>query len=201
MFLKRYWRFFMGALRFRRSYRMALTKGDDIRVLRVCIMDAFMARTRREVAIETGLMRHPAYEAEDETTICWEAPVVFILHVDGTPALGMSLEFGEDFVSIRQLQGTRGFSVPDELKQWPRIFVEACIEYARLRGLNAVRLYRAHTDLFYEKPYVLVPEGPEAEALRTKIRARMVRRYDGTAKKMGLIVLADWAEWQNPDRA
>lgn len=140
-------------------------------------------------------------ESPGETrTLYWEAPLTFTVWRDGKPLCGMALELRRNALCIRQLQGVAGVRFPEELRNWPRLFVLACVRFARLVGIKHVRLYRAHTSLFYEYPIIDADEGhPYEEAVRLH-QVRMRRRYDGTARQLGFKIMEDWGEWTHPCR-
>jgi hypothetical protein len=147
--------------------------------------------------VHTFLAPLPGYARESGFDACIEAPVVVVVHINGTPALGMSVEFFRNTLSIRQLQGQKGFACPESLKNWPKLFVEACMGAAIECGIKRLRLYRADQDLFYKEPHFSDPAEASPEAIES-IRRRMRRRYDGTARQMGFVMHERWGELINP---
>ncbi|HVX90722.1 MAG TPA: hypothetical protein VHC20_03750 [Candidatus Paceibacterota bacterium] len=131
--------------------------------------------------------------ANGQRAFCSEAPIIFSVYLGGFPAFMLGGEFRGDVFCIRQLQGALGVAIPPELKHWPRLLVEACMESAEQYGIPEIRLYRAHQTLFYRMP---VFEGPP-QAI-SAYRQRMRRRYDGTARQLGFTMKRDWGEWKNP---
>ena len=46
---------------------------------------------------------------------------------------------------IAQLQGVAGTDVPEELRPWPKVFIDACRTFACQQGLREVRVAKAST--------------------------------------------------------
>ena len=182
--------------------RLILKRPKLARLLRKSIERAFKdhLKINRLTAV---LYFHRGYGNGESTdtvkTIYWEAPLAITAWTSEGPAFGMGIEFRSDALCIRQLQGVGGTHLPEELKQWPKIFVSGCLRFARRAGIKHVRLYRADQSLFYYWP-MLRQDGTgdaAADALKDHQR-RMRRRYDGTARQLGLAMKNRWGEWTHP---
>jgi len=136
--------------------------------------------------------------------IAWEAPACFAVWDEGLPLFGVAFEVRKGFINIRQLQGVPGRPVPPELRDWPKRLVRLAMRFARLSGLKGVRLYKAHTCLYYQWPFFAdLPEMNEEELAEylKEHRKRMRRRYDGTARQLGFTMHEHWGEWLCPPRS
>ena len=134
----------------------------------------------------------------DRYGFCWEAPVGITVWLDGKPALSMGIEWRGKDLCIRQLQGATGIMLPEGYKRWPKLFVYACLAYARESKVRRVRYYRAHTSWFYKYPDLEPKDGETPAQALEKHQARMKRRYDWLAKEMKFRMTTDWGEWVNP---
>ncbi|MDB5264484.1 MAG: hypothetical protein JWN64_55 [Parcubacteria group bacterium] len=137
------------------------------------------------------------YSEVEDAKIYWEAPLAFTIWSDKGPLFALAVEFWNDTLCIRQLQGVGGASIPEDLRHWPNMFVEACCLFARKANFKRVRLYRANQSLFYAYPDVSkVPLEKQIEEV-SAIRKRMTRRYDYTAEQAGFVMMPRWGEWTN----
>ena len=145
-----------------------------------------------EIARVTGLIyRRRGYGEESSDgnlTLYWEAPFAITVWLGDKPALGMSIEWSDGFIYIRQLQGVKGVRLVEEFREWPQLFIKACLEAAERGGLRGVRIYQANQSLFYRYPSLDIQNDANEET-QNKIllehQKRMRRRYDGTARQMG----------------
>lgn len=142
---------------------------------------------------------NPGHGPLEERKICWEAPLGITFWSDEGPVFAAAFELHWSGFYIRQLQGVSGVVIPEDLRDWPRRLVSECLSFSRRAGMAEMRLCRAHTSLFYRFPYFGTAGGDEAyEVQAAKHRQRMRRRYDGTARQLGLCFVGKWAIWRNP---
>jgi hypothetical protein len=174
-----------------------LTTSRDVQERRAKIIIRLMHRTLRVPGV-SGFSwvenSNPGYGEQENRAICWETPTGFVLWFDDRPLVAVGLEFGHATLSIRQLQGVKGSKIPEEIKDWPVRMVRMLVRYARLTGMKRVRIYRAHTSMFYTYPDLDLDLGPAYYGAREKLRERMRIRYDGTARKAGFTKYADYYE-------
>ncbi len=150
------------------------------------------------------LMYQPGTCSVANDRIVWEAPAGFAVWGEELPLFAMAIEIRKGFLCIRQLQGVPGQPVPPDLRDWPKRFVQVAVRFARLTGLKGVRLYRAHTCAFYQRPHftdLVTMDEPDFVEYANEYRKRMRRRYDGTARQMGFTMKKDYGEWLCPPRA
>lgn len=132
---------------------------------------------------------------EERKTLYWEAPLGIAIWAKEGPLVGMAVEFRGDALCIRQMQGVSGAKIPPELKMWPRMFVQACIECVREEPtLREVRVYKADNSLCF-----LFPEGMTSNQAVLAHQQRMQRRYEGTARQMGFTKKEKWYSWVKPN--
>jgi hypothetical protein len=153
--------------------------------------------------VTMALYYHPGYglgeSTDDNPTLYWEAPLALtIWSRDDKPMAGLAVEFRRNALCIRQLQGVAGIRFPPDASDWPRKFVKACISFARWTGIKHVRVYRADQSLFYWLPVGAIPKGVTIAEYEDKHRTRMRRRYDGTARQIGMEMRDRWGEWTHP---
>lgn len=148
--------------------------------------------------VKIALFAEHGPERNSRNTIWWEAPVTYTVWVNGSPCFGMGLEFHGKRIHIRQLQGVEGVSVPQDLRDWPKRFVLACIRFAKVWRIEEVRLYKATETIFYSHPLVYRKEGQtRREAIKIS-QERMLARYNGTARKAKLQMKRRYGVWKNP---
>lgn len=152
-------------------------------------------------AVSFTLMYGPGKCEITNRMVCWETPLGIAIWDKQSPLLALGVEIKHNMLCIRQLQGIPGKRLPEEMRDWPKRFVRLAIRFARLSGLKGVRLYRAHTSVFYWAPELQVPEGMTRKEALDAHRQRMRRRYDGTARQMGFVMKKDYGEWLCPPRA
>ncbi len=139
-------------LRFWIMYRIALKRREEVHGLAKTVLRGCAARSPVRVRLDYSFLARPGYMIGKDFSVCWQAPIAITLYVDGKAALGLGVELRGGVLAVRQLQGGRGVRLPKELHDWPALFVQACIAYAKERGLKAVRLYRADQDPNYRWP-------------------------------------------------
>ena len=137
-----------------------------------------------------------------EPSIYWDAPIAVAVHRRGDdgicPAVCMSLCVIGDVVYVMQLQGMAGTHIPPQLQNWPKMFVEACQDFAIKKNFRQVRIVKA-TSVPQFNMAGLQAETPAALAkMRANVQNRMLARYDGTAKKLGFVEDGRWFIWPNP---
>lgn len=114
--------------------------------------------------------------------ICWEAPVCIIVYRNDVPIVGMAVEFRGHVLCIRQLQGAPNSNIPKNLKQWPKLFVQAAqLFLLNTKEITSLRLYSATERPSYRHPQHIFSKD-EMQAYRQNLR----RRYDGTARQSGM---------------
>lgn len=195
MTLIKWLRFWARLLRFRCLFHIASRRIEEVRVLQNYVGSAFMFRPLFS-GVYSGLIAKPGYNREITGSICWEAPIVFAVFLNDKPAVGMGIELLGDTLSVRQLQGAHGTTIPEELRNWPKLFVEACVIFAQKSNLRCVRLYRADQAIFYSHP---VFEKNDTREAREETQQRMRRRYDGTARQLKFKMEKRWGVWNNPN--
>jgi hypothetical protein len=145
------------------------------------------------------VMNGPGYGPVEDSRICWETPLGFTVWDQEGPLFALGLEFRQGFLCIRQMQGVPGKRIVSPYRDWPRIFVEIAQEYALEQGLRGVRIYRARTSMCFWYPVFGPVEDREDFARRCReVRARMLRRYDGTAQEIGFVPKKDFWVWHCP---
>jgi hypothetical protein len=133
----------------------------------------------------------------------FDAPIVVVVTLDGTPAFGMAFELSGKDLRIRQLHGVRGTSFRGRyhaLRRWPRLFVQACQDLAIACGYKRVMVVRSHRS--YSWPRNHRKDSPRTqEGIREdrELRLRLMKRLDETAKSIdGFEMGTKWWIWQNP---
>lgn len=176
-------------------FRYALKRDQEIRNIALRVGEKFLLGEPSLDVVQSSIIPKPGYARELPSSICWEAPIVVVLQKNAQPCFGIGLELTRNCIHIRQLQGERGLHLHEAFRDWPRRCVEAVLTYAKeAPHIDQVRLYRAHTDLFYDEPYVAGGGPPDPKTIAT-IRKRMRRRYDGTARQLGFTMRKDWGEF------
>ena len=136
------------------------------------------------------------------TSMHWDAPITISIfrkrRGDEREALCMSLYIRAGILHIVQLQGVAGTDVPEELRPWPRMFNEACNEFARSEDLEEVRVAKASTLGSFRHPYGRSEMLTEAiKKAVPRIRRDMELLYDTNALALGLQPRGDWFTWRN----
>jgi hypothetical protein len=136
----------------------------------------------------------------------WDAPITISVFRrkkgKKREALCMSFYVIKENLYIKQIQGVSQTDVPRELAAWPKMFMEACQEFARQQAFNAVSVPRAVSLYSYHNPYIsksLLPDGRERASRR--IRRDMELLYDKNALELGFVSDGDWLKWTNPELA
>jgi hypothetical protein len=111
----------------------------------------------------------------------------------------MSLYVVGSSISIIQLQGLFAIDLPRSLRNWPKLFVEACQQWAIEKNFKQVRISKACSLSSYPKPSI---PGAKTQAELCKaqeaVQSRMLTRYDGTARELGFADRRNWFVWKNP---
>jgi len=118
-------------------------------------------------------------------SICWNSPIGITVLIDNRDCFGLGIELYSSILSIRQMQGVPGTKIPEELKDWPTLLVEACMDYASYSNLSEVRIFKADQDFGFENPDVNPAEGQSLANAKKTHQDRMRRRYDRTASDLG----------------
>jgi hypothetical protein len=139
-----------------------------------------------------------------ERPMTWDAPITVSVFRKKRGkkrlALCFSVSLIRDTLNIRQIQGVSGTDVPNELREWPKVFMEACRTFARQEALKGVSVPRADSLYSYHAPYLnpdLLPHSRE-NALR-QIRKNMELLYDANALELGFVSDGVWFKWLNPN--
>lgn len=185
-------------------YPIASRRLAEINSLTKCVGQTFRKRTDRFSAVSWSTQKAPGFAVANgkRHPVCWESPVGITIYLAGKPALAMGVELHGSTLCVRQLQGIAGTKLGKNLQDWPKLFVQACTEFALASGIKRVRIYRADKSLFYRFPANIVKRNGETmqEALQA-YRQRMRRRYDGTARQLHFVMKRSYGEWTNPDCA
>jgi hypothetical protein len=134
----------------------------------------------------------------------FDAPIVVVVTLDGTPAFGMAFELSGKDLCIRQLHGVRGTSFRGRyhaLRPWPRLFVQACQDLAIACRYKRVMVVRSHRSYSWPRPSHRndSPSTPEHIREDRELRLRLMKRLDETAKSIdGFEMGTKWWIWQNP---
>lgn len=138
----------------------------------------------------------------DDNLMHWDAPVTVSIfrkrRGKERQALCMSLYIRSGILYIGQLQGVAGTDIPEGLRHWPKMFIEACKRFACQQELREVRVPRASTLASFRNPYgrsEMLTEGRIKSVPR--IRRNMELLYDKNALDVGLVPDGDWFKWQN----
>jgi uncharacterized protein DUF4118 len=130
----------------------------------------------------------------------WDAPVTVSIfrkrRGKERQALCMSLYIHSGILYVAQLQGVPGTDLPKELRAWPKIFIEACKQFARQQGLREVKVPKASTLISYRYPYGSAITEDLKKAV-PRIRRNMELLYDSNALQIGLMPDGDWFTWRN----
>jgi hypothetical protein len=178
--------------------RIARRKEKEILVLAYIVESFFQDAKINFDKVTYCINPQPGHDAHG---FCWETPIGITLWLKEKPALSMGFEWRGSDLCIRQLQGMAGTVLPEGYKRWPKIFVYACLAYARESKVCKVRYYRAHTSWFFEYASLEVKDGETADEAKQKHQSRMKRRYDWLAKEMKFKMRKHWGEWINPNYA
>lgn len=149
--------------------------------------------------ISMSIMSSPGHGPVEDYKVCWETPLGFTVRDSEGSCIALGLEFHGGFLCVRQLQGVRGRRIARKYRHWPQILIEIAQDYAIDQGLRGVKVYRAHTSLFYWYPdFGSLEEDKDFFAMREDLRIRLRRRYDGTAREMGFVLKKKYGEWLCP---
>ena len=127
----------------------------------------------------------------------WDAPITVTIFRERRgkkrQALCMSFYLAGGALYIAQIQGIRKTDVPEELRAWPKIFIEACRTFARRENLRGVMVPKAEALYSYHNPGVWagLPSSARQHAV-SRIRDRMTRLYDRNAVDLGFLPDGDW---------
>jgi|SRR5581483_10102830 len=193
-------------------YLSALARSKEIKRLLPVIENSFAhpwtARVDLKIRFSPG----------EETRLCWlwrmfrGVPKSDLMHWDAPitvsifrkrrgkerQALCMSLYVRAAVLNIAQLQGTLGTDVPEELRPWPKIFIEACKKFVFREGLRELRVPKAGALASYRYPYGrLETLTQDQQKAVPRIRRNMELLYDRNALDLGLVPNGDWFTWEN----
>jgi Domain of unknown function (DUF4118) len=131
----------------------------------------------------------------------WDAPVTVAIFRrrkgKERQALCLSFYIRSGILYIAQMQGVMGTDIPEELRPWPRMFIEACKKFARQEGLREIRVAKASTLVSFLNPYGKALTEAREKVL-PRIRRDMELIYDRNALELGLVPNGAWFRWRNP---
>lgn len=164
---------------------VAVRRDEYITLLMDCVGGVLLENKINFSEIGCHIQNLPGYALNDygvrTSDICWEAPICVAIYVNNQPILGMALEFRGPVICIRQLQGSKGTHLPEDLKIWPILFVDSVKTFLlNAPEINSMRLYSADTRISYE-----FPEGRMTLKEFARYQQNLRRRYDGTARQSG----------------
>lgn len=188
-----YVEYFPRWLRHRMMYRVALEQEQECRNLATDVAIVFknVPGFESRVQVSLGLAPEAGYlvDANGKSAICWETPICITITIDGKETFGLGVELSHKTLCIRQMQGVKGVLPPTNMYMWPCVMVQACLHFAITEKLDEVRIYRAEESWFFRHPDVVErPDGDTTSTVAERehaVRLRMLRRYNGTARKMG----------------
>jgi hypothetical protein len=147
------------------------------------------ARCKKEF---TGIQRaffagmgYPTENGKRIGSICWNSPIGITVLLHDKECFGLGIELYGSVLAIRQMQGARGAKIPETLKDWPTLLIEACRNYAEDAKLKEVRVYKADQDLQFKNPFVILRDGQRRKEAVLEHQNRMRRRYDRAASDLG----------------
>ena len=145
------------------------------------------------------------YKSLPAQSMHWDAPVAVSIFRERKgkkrQAFCMSLYIVNGILYVAQIQGIPGTDAPKELRAWPKIFIEACRQFARQEGLREVRIPMAKTLYAYRNPYLAPDLLPKARIHTLwRIRRNMTLLYDANALDLGFFPDGDWLRWECSNR-
>ena len=185
---------------FKYWYLAALIQQDRIKGLGLAIKRKFNDPWIADVVVQ----KRPVFGPDVSTrrSVYWEAPVaVVIFRHDKTgshAALCMSLYVIGDVIYIKQLQGIASTHIPAAIRDWPRLLVEACQDFAVAQNYRQVRIAQASSMPHFQMAGLSADTPAAGEKIRAGIQSRMLAHYDGTAKTLGFVEAGRWFIWPNP---
>lgn len=136
----------------------------------------------------------------------WDAPIAVSIFREHRgkrrQAFCMSLYLTGSVLSVGQLQGIPRTDAPEELREWPKILIEACRIFARRERLSEVRVPMASTLYSYLNPNIPSRLTLKArENAKQRIQRSMSLIYDQNALSLGFEPNCGWLVWKNPELA
>lgn len=180
---------------------LAKRKDAEVQKFARTVFRRFREKSAVCTKVSMGFNPRPGHGNLEHLKLCWDAPIGITVWFNDEPALGLGCSMHRNFLFVWQLQGVAGITVPPELRDWPKLFIEACMEYAELSGMKGVRVYRAQHSTLFEHPYFDTQSSEEYRTAVVAHQQRMRRRYDGTARQMGFTMRPRWGEWLNEKHA
>jgi hypothetical protein len=134
----------------------------------------------------------------------WDAPITISVFRNKKGkkrhALCMSLYVMKGNIYIKQLQGVSHTDAPSELREWAKMFIQACQEFTRQQAFNTVRVAKADSLYSYHNPGLNVDLLSHARERAIKqIRQNMKLLYDANALQLGFVHDGDWFKWTNSE--
>jgi hypothetical protein len=189
-------------------YCRAMLRRRAMRALEKAVRDAF--KHPRLSRVEVRL--YPSYgrKVGEEWRIFWGAPITVTVWFDGVPVVGMALDVHTPSrLRVWQLQGSRQTKdapplprLPDEIRPWQMLFVEAIMMFAQQQGFKEVFLRRAEQLSVYRWPGTDFNhlEGAEKKKAIRALRGRLKHIHNTTARRLGFTMGDYWWVWRNaPD--
>jgi hypothetical protein len=134
----------------------------------------------------------------------WDAPITISVFRSKQGkkwhALCMSLYVIKDNIYIKQLQGVSPTDAPSALREWPKMFIQACQDFTRQQAFKTVRVAKADYLYSYHNPYTNVYLSPHCRERAIKqIRQNMELLYDASAAQLGFVSDGNWFKWTNSE--
>jgi hypothetical protein len=134
----------------------------------------------------------------------WDAPITISVFRNKKGkkrhALCMSLYVIKDNIYIKQLQGVSHTDAPSELREWAKMFIQACQEFTQQQAFKAVRVAKADSLYSYHNPGINVGLLPHSRERAIKqIRQNMKLLYDANALQLRFVADGDWFKWTNSE--
>jgi hypothetical protein len=190
------------------QYAYATAKSNSVArilpILEKFFEHPWVAEVELRIRFWPGQERVMLWAKNHQRPMHWDAPITVSVFRKKRGKKRLALCFSMyvigDALNIKQIQGVSGTDVPNELKAWPRIFMEACRTFARQETLREVRVPRANSLYSYHTPSLnpeLVPDSRKRALER--IRSNMELLYDANALELGFVPDGAWFKWPNPN--
>jgi hypothetical protein len=164
---------------------------------------AWVAEVQLQIRFLPGQERAWLLARNPQRSMHWDAPITVSVFRKKRGKKRLALCFSMYVIGktlhIKQIQGVSGTDVPNELKAWPKIFMEACRTFALQESFREVRIPRADSLYSYHTPTLnpeLLPESRERAV--QQIRTNMRLLYDANALDLGFVSDGAWFKWLNP---
>ena len=201
---RRRWRFFEGYLN---AQARSKTVARLLPILKSSFSHPWVAGVDLKIRFwpggENALSRlYRLYLTQPRDFMTWDGPITVSVFRERRgkkrQALCMSLFLISDTLQIAQIQGVFGTDLPKDLRGWPKLFIEACLTFARQENLRQVRVPMAASLYSYRRPFLREDLLPKArERTLQRIRVNMALLYDKNAIELGFVPDGDSYKWEN----